>query len=115
MTLTNLGSMLVRDDQADRGIVYLEKAYKAQPRSSDVLINLIVAEGKLSRLDAARRYFAEGEAVAKRPELYNAIAYACFLNGAGQDARKYLASSLAMEPGQTEALRLKELIDRGAR
>ena len=115
MTLTNLGSMLVRDDEADRGIGYLERAYKVQPKNSDVLVNLIVAEGKLSRIDSARRYFKEGESVGKRPELYNAIAYACFLNGAKQDAKKYLAISLAMQPGQKEAGILKDLIDRSGR
>jgi len=112
MTLVNLGSMLVRDDRAGEGIGHLERAYAAQPKSFEVLVNLIVAHGKLGSLDKARRYFQEGEAVARRPELYNAIAYACFLNGATRDAQGYLDRSLALDPAQKEARMLKEQMER---
>ncbi|HEY3176184.1 MAG TPA: alkaline phosphatase family protein [Candidatus Polarisedimenticolia bacterium] len=112
MTLTNLGSMLVREDRAKEGLPYLERAYGRRPKSIEVLINLIVAHGRMGSLDQARRYFAEGEAVAKRPELYNAMAYACHLNGASRDAATYIGESLALDPNQAEARRLKEEIDR---
>jgi tetratricopeptide (TPR) repeat protein len=115
MTLTNLGSMLVREDRAQEGLVYLDRAYERRPRGLEVLVNLIVAHGKTGSLDRARRYFSEAEAVGKRPEIYNAIAYACYLNGAIQDAGAMIARSLALDPNQTEARRLKEEIDRKSR
>lgn len=113
MTLTNLGSMLVRADRAPEGLVYLDRAYTRRPKSFEVLVNLIVAHGKMGHLEEARRYFNEGHAVSGRPELYNAIAYACFLNGARKDAEIYLAQSLAIDAKQPDAIRLKEEMDRG--
>jgi tetratricopeptide (TPR) repeat protein len=115
MTLINLGSMLLRDGMARESVVPLENAVRLQPESFEVLVNLVVAYGKLGNLDRARGYFAEGEKVAKRPALYNAMAYACYLNGAKEDARSYLAKSFALDPGQKEARTLQQQMERGTR
>jgi len=115
MTLTNLGSMLVRDDRPAEGLPLLERAYGIQPNSFEVLVNLIVADAKLGRLDDARKKYAEGESFVRPDQsrqLYNAIAYACFLNGANDDALRYVRRSLEIDPNQADALRLREEIER---
>jgi len=118
MTLTNLGSMLVRDDRADEGLPLLEKAYAIQPNSFEVLVNLIVADAKLGRLAEARKVYAECEPSVQPDQarhLYNAIAFACFLNGATDDARTYIERSLSLDPNQPDAVRLREEIERKGR
>ncbi len=115
MTLTNLGSILVRDDRPAEGLPLLQKAYAIQPNSFELVVNLIVADGKLGRLDDARRIYAAGEAFVQPDQarhLYNAIAYACFLNGASDDARSYIERSLSLDPNQPDAVRLREDIER---
>jgi Flp pilus assembly protein TadD len=113
MTLANLGSMLVRDDMSAEGLPYLERAYARQPKSFEVIVNLVIAQGKLGNLDQARRYYREGGGdAARRPELINAMAYACYLNGGKREAGNFLTLSLQIDPNQAEARRLKEEIDR---
>ncbi len=117
MTLTNLGSMLVREDRAVEGLPYLERAYGRQPENIQIIVNLIVAHGKLSNLDRAREYFTLGEEIARPEEaghLDNAIAYACFLNGEMKEAAEHIERSLARDPSQKEALRLRQSIQGAA-
>ncbi|HKY33415.1 MAG TPA: alkaline phosphatase family protein [Candidatus Polarisedimenticolia bacterium] len=112
MTLVNLGSMLVREDRSAEALPLLERALRASPASHEALVGLIVARGKLGDLAAARSLFAQaGER--PRPEahsrqLLNAAAYAEFLNGAMDEAEALLSRSLAMEPDQPDALKLRE-------
>ncbi|HET6371959.1 MAG TPA: tetratricopeptide repeat protein, partial [Candidatus Polarisedimenticolia bacterium] len=115
MTLTNLGSMLVDQGRVAEGIPYLEKAYGARPKSFEIVVNLIVGYGKVGKLDSARRLFQEGRAIARPAEmkhLYNAIAFACFFNGARSEANDYLVRSLAIDPNQQEAKRLRKEFER---
>lgn len=117
MTLTNLGSMLVREDRSDEGLPHLERARAIQPRAYEVTVNLIVARGKLSDPEGARDLFRAAETDARPeelPYLLNAVGYACWLNGAKREAAGFIDRSLALVPDQPEALRLREEIARTA-
>ncbi len=117
MTLTNLGSMLVRVDRAAEGIPYLDRARAQRPGSHEILVNLIVAHGKLGDRDGAEALFDEARSAARpeeMPPLLNAIAYACYLNGAADQAARHLDESLARDPDQPEARALRETVRGGA-
>ncbi|MFQ5700970.1 MAG: tetratricopeptide repeat protein, partial [Acidobacteriota bacterium] len=117
MTRTNLGSLLVNQDRPGEGLPHLERAQDLSPGSLEVQVNLIVAYGKLGDLDKARTQFEKARQGARdvdMPDVYNAIAYACFLNHAVRDASKFVDLSLGIKPGQKAALRLKDLIARAA-
>jgi predicted AlkP superfamily phosphohydrolase/phosphomutase/tetratricopeptide (TPR) repeat protein len=112
-TLTNLGSMLVTDDLAADGLPMLERAHVRRPKSLELVVDLIVAHGKLGNLLKAADLFHEAEASTRAPDikhLYNAYAYACFLNGAMRDAAAYINRSLEIDPGQESARRLEQEI-----
>ena len=67
-------------------------------------------------LDRAREFFErvnKGTRRNEKPGIYNAIAYACFLNHETKDASVYLARSLSIDPDQKEALRLRDLLPSG--
>ena len=111
MTLTNLGSMLVKDGLVAEGLPHLESAYRLQPASVEVAANLIMAYGKTGQLAQARSVFNERSPAARREEsrhLENAIAYACFLNGANEEASDHIERSLRLDPNQEEAVRLRQ-------
>ncbi len=113
MTLTNLGSMLVREDRAQEGLPHLERAHERQPAGHEIQVNMIVAHGKLGHLEKALALFHEVRASARPEEmmsLLNAIAYVSYLNEASEEAEKYLQESLRLQPDQPEALGLLETI-----
>ncbi len=115
MTLTNLGSLLVDQGRAEEGLPHLERAYTSRPKSFEILVNLILGHGKLGRLEEARRIYREAEALAGPAELrhlYNAFALACFVGGRSDEALGYLDRSLALDPSQEGARRLKSEISR---
>ena len=102
--------MLVTDDLAADGLPLLEKAHTRRPKSLELVVDLIIAHGKLGSLAKAAELFHEAEASTRAPDvkhLYNAYAYACFLNGAMRDAAAYIDRSLAIDPGQESPRRLK--------
>ncbi len=118
ITLTNLGSMLVRKDDAEEGLPLLERAREQRPGSIEIVVSLIVAHGKLSNLAEARRLLEGGESLAREDEmkhLYNAIGYACYLNGAIEDAAGFIDRSLALDPEQENARTLREEIAKAGR
>ena len=113
MTLTNLGSMLVREDRAQEGLPYLERAHQQQPAGHEVQVNMIVAHGKLGHLEKSLALFREARASARPEEmtsLLNAIGYVSYLNAAPAEAEKYLVESLRLQPDQPEALGLLEAV-----
>jgi Flp pilus assembly protein TadD len=116
MTLVNLGSMLVRENRAAEGLPYLERAHEGHPASHEVLVNLIVAHGKLGRLDRARAVFEEAERSARpgdsAAQRHNALAYAALLNSDLALASDQIEASLRLDPSQPEARHLKVEIDR---
>jgi tetratricopeptide (TPR) repeat protein len=116
MTLTNLGSMLVRADRASEALPYLERAREVGPRSHEVLVNLIVAHGKAGNLKQARAIYRVSEEAARpgdpAAQRHNALAYAAFLNGDLVLAEQQVGLSLGIDPRQADTLRLKEEIAR---
>ncbi|MGH9869291.1 MAG: alkaline phosphatase family protein [Candidatus Polarisedimenticolia bacterium] len=116
MTLINLGSMLVRENRPAEGLPWLERAYSERPTSHEVLVNLIVAHGKLGHLDRARAVYEEAERSARpgdpAAQRHNAMAFAAFLNDDLVLAGQQIEMSLQLDPKQSDALRLKAEIDR---
>jgi predicted AlkP superfamily phosphohydrolase/phosphomutase/tetratricopeptide (TPR) repeat protein len=113
-TLTNFAGVLIRLGDAAGAVPLLERARDVDPSSLETLVNLVVAQGRLKDLDAARRTFGAAGEAAARPALMNAMAYACFLNGALDDARALLAGSLGRDPDQEEARRMLAAVEAAA-
>ena len=113
LTLVNLSSLLVDTGRAEQAIPFLEEVLRTDPDRTEARVNLIVALGQLRRLPEARKLFtaAGGNALSATPELLNAMAFACYLNGAVAEARPLLQQSLTRRPDQAEARRLLARID----
>ena len=113
-TLVNLSSLLVDEGRHQEAIPLLRRALDRDETSLEPRINLIVALGRARRLDGARAEFERaGELGDPSPALLNAMAFASYLNGAGDEARSLLERSLALQPGQEEALRLLDRLGGG--
>jgi tetratricopeptide (TPR) repeat protein len=113
LSLVNLSSLLVDTGRAEEAIPFLEAVLRTDPSRAEARVNLVVALGQLHRLPEARRAFAlaGGGTPSASPELLNAMAFACYLNGAAEEARALLAQSLTRRPDQAEARRLLARID----
>jgi tetratricopeptide (TPR) repeat protein len=113
LSLVNLSSLLVDTGRADQAVPLLEKAARVDPSRVEARVNLVVALGQLHRLPEARKIFAlaGGGTSAATPELLNAMAFACYLNGAATEARALLSQSLTRRPDQAEARRLRARLD----
>jgi len=113
-TLTNLAGLWARGGEFAEAARLLERARRVDPSNPAVIASLIVALGDSRDLAAARRVLAEAGPVAERVETLNAYAYACYVNGATDEARRAVTRSLSRSPGQRDARDLLEKIDHGA-
>ncbi len=113
-TLANLGSLLIDQNRPEEAAEILERAVRKEPRHWQSRVNLIIALGKAGRPEDARKaYDQAGEEVKGRPEILNALAYACYLNGRDGEALESVRRSLAIDPDQPEARRLLETLEGG--
>ena len=103
----NLGSLLLQLGRVEEAADILHRALTRDPSSLEARINLIVALGRLRKLEEARSRFDEGLRLEpQRPGLYNAMAFAYSMNGRRPEAESLLNTSLSFDPHQSEALRL---------
>ncbi|MBI3448112.1 MAG: alkaline phosphatase family protein [Acidobacteria bacterium] len=111
-TLANLAGLRARGGEFTEAVRLLERARQIDPSNPAVVASLIVALGDSRDLPAARRVMGDAGPIAERIETLNAFAYACYVNGATEDARRAVTMSLARSPGQPDARGLLERIDR---
>jgi len=111
----NLGSIYLQEGRAEEAVSVLERALGRDPASVEVRTNLIVALGRLGKVDRARDLFEEGlRIVPRRPALYNAMAFTYQANGHPAEAAGLLKTSLSIDAGQADALRLLRQADPAA-
>ncbi len=112
--MANLGSLYLQQGRADEAVTILKQALEKDPRNIESRTNLIVALGMTHDVAAASGQLEQARAMGQRvPLLYNALAYALYLNGQSDRALTVLAESLKIDPRQPDALRLKAEIERG--
>jgi predicted AlkP superfamily phosphohydrolase/phosphomutase/tetratricopeptide (TPR) repeat protein len=110
----NLGSLYLQQGRAGEAVTILRQALEKDPRNIESRTNLIVALGMTHDVPAATGELEKARAMGQRvPLLYNALAYALYLNGQGDRALTTLAESLKIDPRQPDALRLKAEIEQG--
>jgi tetratricopeptide (TPR) repeat protein len=111
----NLGSIYLQEGKVEEAAEVLEKALARNPASSEVRTNLIVALGRLGKLDRAADLFKEATHGDRGiPSLYNAMAFAYQANGRPDDAKRLLKASLTIDPRQPDALQLLKRLDPAA-
>jgi Flp pilus assembly protein TadD len=111
-TILNLAGIHLRSGDPGAAVPLLRKAREISPRNLQALVNLIVALGRSGDLEGARAEFrAAGETASQRPDVLNALAYACWLGGRPAEAKDLLHRSLERRRDQPEALRLLETIE----
>jgi predicted AlkP superfamily phosphohydrolase/phosphomutase/tetratricopeptide (TPR) repeat protein len=110
VALTNLAGMYLRRNDPGKALPHLVRALEVDPARVETRVNMILARGRLGDLDGAREIFDEDGGARESKVLLNAMAAACHLNGASEEARKHLLRSLELEPSQTEARKLLEKI-----
>jgi Tfp pilus assembly protein PilF len=113
-TLANLAGLQIRLGRNDRARSLLERALEIEPDHAESLVNLLVVQGKLGDLSGARETFRRSGGASGPLAAINAMAYALYLGGEHAEARALLSESLRRSPGQDQALRLLEEIDRAA-
>lgn len=112
--MANLGSVSLQLGRKDEAVATLRQALEQDPRSLESRINLIVALGLSGDADAARALFEEADQSGiQLPQIYNALAYAFYLNGRNDEALGLLRRSLQMQPDQADARRLQNAIEQG--
>ncbi|MEE9219142.1 MAG: alkaline phosphatase family protein [Acidobacteriota bacterium] len=110
-TLSNLGSLLIDAGRAQEAVLVLQQALEHDVSHWQTRVNLVIGLGKLGRLGEARQaYDAAGVKNRERPALLNALAYVYYLNGERDLALETVERSLAIEPEQPEARRLREAL-----
>ena len=108
----NLGSLYLLEGRWNDAIEVLERAIARDPGSLETRVNLVVALGRLGRIDQARDRFDEGiRGGVRTPSLYNAMAFAYQLGGHPQDAARLLKISLGLDPRQPDALNLLHQVE----
>lgn len=113
-TLTNLAGMLLRREENEAALALLERAREIDLSNAVVLVNLIVARGKVRNVEGAREAFESAGGLEGRVEVLNAMAFVHYLNDDLDEARSLLERSLDRVPGQEEARRLLNTIERAA-
>ncbi len=112
--MANLGSLYLQEGRAGEAVAVLKGAIERDPQSIESRTNLIVALGMTRDPEGARREVHEAESAGRRlPVYYNALAYALYYNGLGDEALETLRQSLTIDPRQPDALRLRAEIERG--
>jgi len=112
--MANLGSLLLQQERAGEAVELLTRALEKEPRNLESRTNLIVALGMTHDLAGAAGRVAEAKAMGQRaPHLYNALAYALYINGQQDKAMAALKESLKIDPRQPDALRLRAEIEQG--
>jgi predicted AlkP superfamily phosphohydrolase/phosphomutase/tetratricopeptide (TPR) repeat protein len=113
-SMANLGSLYLQEAKYPEAVAILRHATERDRQSVESRTNLIVAYGMVHELAEARREVTEAEADGqKEPFYYNALAYALHVNGQDDEALATLRKSLAINPRQPDALRLRSQIERG--
>jgi len=108
----NLGSLYLLEGRWNEAIEVLERAIGRDPGSLEARVNLVVALGRLGRIDDARDRFDEGiRGGVRTPSLYNAMAFAFQLGGRPKDAARLLKISLGLDPSQPDALNLLHQVE----
>ncbi len=113
-TLANLAGMLLRREENRAALDLLERAREVDLSNAVVLVNLIVARGKVRDVEGAREAFESAGGLEGRVEFLNAMAFVYYVNDRPDEARSLLERSLDREPGQKEARRLLDSIEREA-
>ena len=112
--MANLGSLYLQEGKAADAVALLKRAIGRDPQSVESRTNLIVALGMTGDLEGAKHEVEQAESEGKKvPLYYNALAYALYSNGRGEEALAALRQSLTIDPRQPEALRLRGEIERG--
>lgn len=113
--LANLGSLYLQENRVEEAVTLLERALAKDPSSVEARTNLLVGLGRARQLGKAREVFEEGNQISpERTSLYNAMAFACQVNGQPGEAAKLLQHSLALDSSQPAALDLLRQVDPAA-
>ncbi|MFQ5767086.1 MAG: tetratricopeptide repeat protein, partial [Acidobacteriota bacterium] len=98
-----LGSVHYRRGRFLEAAGAFSRVVKAEPQNVDARRNGILALGRSGRVAQALRLFREADPQDRdRPELLNAAAFACLINGLQEEGEPLIQRSFAVDPERSE-------------
>ena len=111
ITLAHLGALYLETGRYQEAVVVLERGLEGEGRRMEVMVNLLLALGRVGRLEEAESRFRDlDERGIRDTRIFNAMAFSYLLNGLVGRAEETARRSLALAPEQPEVLALLESV-----
>ncbi len=111
ITLAHLGALYLEMGRYQEAVVVLERGLEGEGRRMEVMVNLLLALGRVGRLEEAESRFRDlDERGIRDTRIFNAMAFSYLLNGLVGRAEETARRSLALAPEQPEVLALLESV-----